>query len=137
MLRADLIDAEYANKYSVENHPFDHLTSLPLSFFEKRHLGDIQSRFSSLDTIRSTFTNSIVSGIIDSIMTIGLLIMLTLYGGWLTWVVVGFTLCYAIMRPQLIISIVAWQKSRLLRGPFQLALYGVFVRYLDYQSAQS
>lgn len=77
---------------------FDHLTSLPLSFFEKRHLGDIQSRFSSLDTIRSTFTNSIVSGIIDSIMTIGLLIMLTLYGGWLTWVVVGFTLCYAIMR---------------------------------------
>lgn len=31
-------------------------------------------------------------------MTIGLLIMLTLYGGWLTWVVVGFTLCYALMR---------------------------------------
>lgn len=59
---------------------FDHLASLPLSFFEKRHLGDIQSRFSSLDTIRSTFTNSIVTGIIDSIMTVGLLIMLTLYG---------------------------------------------------------
>ncbi|MDU4544056.1 MAG: cysteine peptidase family C39 domain-containing protein, partial [Klebsiella michiganensis] len=39
---------------------FDHLSSLPLSFFEKRHLGDIQSRFSSLDVIRSTFTNSIV-----------------------------------------------------------------------------
>lgn len=77
---------------------FDHLMSLPLSFFEKRHLGDIQSRFSSLDTIRSTFTNSIVMGIIDSIMTIGLVIMLSLYGGWLTWVVLGFTLCYALMR---------------------------------------
>lgn len=77
---------------------FDHLTSLPLSFFEKRHLGDIQSRFSSLDTIRSTFTSSIVGGIIDSIMTIGLLIMLSLYGGWLALVVVGFTLCYVIMR---------------------------------------
>jgi ATP-binding cassette subfamily B protein RaxB len=77
---------------------FDHLTSLPLSFFEKRHLGDIQSRFSSLDTIRSTFTNSLVGGIIDSIMTVGLLVMLTLYGGWLAWVVIGFTACYAIMR---------------------------------------
>lgn len=77
---------------------FDHLMSLPLSFFEKRHLGDVQSRFSSLDTIRSTFTNSIVTGIIDIIMTIGLLIMLTLYGGWLVWVVLGFTTCYAIMR---------------------------------------
>ncbi|WP_330983307.1 MULTISPECIES: peptidase domain-containing ABC transporter [Enterobacterales] len=77
---------------------FDHLLSLPLTFFEKRHLGDIQSRFSSLDTIRSVFTNSIVAGIIDSIMTIGLLIMMTLYGGWLVWVVVAFTLCYAMMR---------------------------------------
>lgn len=77
---------------------FDHLMSLSLNFFEKRHLGDIQSRFSSLDTIRSTLTNSIVTGIIDIIMTIGLLIMMSLYGGWLVWVVVGFTLCYAIMR---------------------------------------
>ncbi|MCP6559462.1 ABC transporter transmembrane domain-containing protein, partial [Klebsiella pneumoniae] len=32
------------------------------------------------------------------IMTIGLLIMLSLYGGWLVWVVLGFTVCYAIMR---------------------------------------
>jgi hypothetical protein len=31
-------------------------------------------------------------------MTVGLIIMLTLYGGWLVWVVIGFTLCYAIMR---------------------------------------
>ncbi len=77
---------------------FDHLAGLPLAFFEKRHLGDIQSRFSSLDTIRSIFTNSIVTGVIDSIMTVGLLVMLTLYGGWLVWVVVGFTACYAIMR---------------------------------------
>ena len=51
-----------------------------------------------MDTIRSIFTNSIVTGIIDSIMTIGLLVMLTLYGGWLVWVVIGFTICYAIMR---------------------------------------
>ncbi len=77
---------------------FDHLVRLPLAFFEKRQLGDIQSRFGSLDTIRSTFTNSIVTGVIDSIMTIGLMVMLTLYGGWLVWVVVGFTVCYAIIR---------------------------------------
>ncbi|HFF1824392.1 TPA: peptidase domain-containing ABC transporter [Raoultella ornithinolytica] len=77
---------------------FDHLMSLPLAFFEKRQLGDIQSRFASLDIIRATFTNSIVTGMIDSIMSIGLLIMLSLYGGWLVWVVLGFTVCYAIMR---------------------------------------
>lgn len=77
---------------------FDHLLSLPLAFFEKRNLGDIQSRFSSLDTIRATFTNNIVMGTIDSIMTVGVLVMMSLYGGWLVWVVLGFTLCYAAMR---------------------------------------
>lgn len=77
---------------------FDHLMKLPLSFFEKRHFGDIQSRFSSLDAIRSTFTNSIVTGIIDSIMTIGLFAMMVLYGGWLVWVVTGFTIAYALIR---------------------------------------
>ena len=35
---------------------------------------------------------------IDSIMTIGLLIMLSLYGGWLVWVVLGLPLLCAIMR---------------------------------------
>ncbi|WP_428944989.1 peptidase domain-containing ABC transporter [Pantoea sp. FN060301] len=77
---------------------FDHLMKLPLSFFEKRHLGDIQSRFSSLDAIRTTFTNSIVTGIIDTIMTVGLFAMMMVYGGWLVWVVSGFTLCYALLR---------------------------------------
>ena len=47
-------------------------------------MGDIQSRFSSLDTLRNTFTTSIVGAIMDSIMVIGVVIMMVLYGGWLT-----------------------------------------------------
>lgn len=77
---------------------FEHLMKLPLDFFEKRHLGDIQSRFSSLDAIRTTFTNNIVSGIIDGIMTVGLFAMMMVYGGWLVWVVAGFTLIYILIR---------------------------------------
>ncbi|MGX1956279.1 peptidase domain-containing ABC transporter [Serratia proteamaculans] len=77
---------------------FDHLMKLPLSFFEKRKLGDIQSRFGSLDTIRTTFTTSIVSSIIDGIMSVGVFIMMLLYGGWLVWVVLGFTAIYIILR---------------------------------------
>lgn len=76
---------------------FDYLVSLLLFFFEKCYLGDIQLCFFFLDIICLMFINSIVSGIIDLIMIIGLLIMLILYGGWLIWVVVGFILCYVIM----------------------------------------
>lgn len=77
---------------------FDHLMTLPLSFFEKRNLGDIQSRFDSLATLRVTLTTSIVSAIIDGIMAVGLLIMMILYGGWLVWVALGFTSIYILLR---------------------------------------
>lgn len=63
---------------------FTHLLRLPLGYFERRKLGDIQSRFGSLDTLRSTFTTSIVGAIMDGIMVIGVLVMMVLYGGWLT-----------------------------------------------------
>lgn len=77
---------------------FSHLLKLPLSFFEKRSLGDIQSRFSSLETLRETFTSSIVGAIMDAIMVLGVLIMMTLYGGWLTWIVISFTAIYIYLR---------------------------------------
>ncbi|CAI0769184.1 Alpha-hemolysin translocation ATP-binding protein HlyB [Serratia fonticola] len=77
---------------------FSHLMHLPLSYFERRKLGDIQSRFGSLDALRATFTTSVVGAIMDSIMVIGGLIMMVLYGGYLTWVVLGFTIIYILIR---------------------------------------
>ncbi|MCS3429704.1 peptidase domain-containing ABC transporter [Klebsiella sp. BIGb0407] len=77
---------------------FRHLLQLPLTYFERRKLGDIQSRFSSLDKLRSTFTSSVVGAIMDGIMVVGLLIMLLLYGGWLAAVVLGFTGVYVLIR---------------------------------------
>ncbi|NUU66743.1 peptidase domain-containing ABC transporter [Enterobacteriaceae bacterium BIT-l23] len=81
-----------------KNSLFDHMIKLPLSFFEKRQVGDIQSRFSSLDVIRRTFTQDVVGGLMDAIVSLGLVVMMALYGGWLTWVVGGFTACYALLR---------------------------------------
>lgn len=63
---------------------FDHLLRLPLAFFERRKLGDIQSRFDSLDTLRATFTTSVIGFIMDSIMVVGVCVMMLLYGGYLT-----------------------------------------------------
>ncbi|EJL9930936.1 peptidase domain-containing ABC transporter [Salmonella enterica] len=77
---------------------FSHLLHLPLSYFERRKLGDIQSRFGSLNTLRTTFTTSMVGAIMDGIMVCGLLIMMLLYGKSLTWVVLGFTVVYIAIR---------------------------------------
>lgn len=77
---------------------FNHLLRLPLGYFERRKLGDIQARFGSLDTLRLTFTTSVVGAIMDSIMVVGVLVMMMLYGGSLAWVVLGFTAVYVLIR---------------------------------------
>ncbi|UKH19270.1 peptidase domain-containing ABC transporter [Actinobacillus pleuropneumoniae] len=87
-----LIDFQWTSSF------FSHLLKLPLDFFEKRQVGDIQSRFSSLKTIQSTLTNRIVTTIIDLVMAISVVIMMFLYGGWLTWVVISFSVVYLLLR---------------------------------------
>ncbi|HAX2637706.1 ATP-binding cassette domain-containing protein [Escherichia coli] len=77
---------------------FDHLLRLPLAFFERRKLGDIQSRFDSLETLRATFTTSVIGFIMDSIMVVGVCVMMLLYGGYLTWIVLCFTTIYIFIR---------------------------------------
>ncbi len=65
---------------------FDHLSRLSLEFFEKRNVGDILSRFGSLATIQKTLTTGFVQALLDGIMSIGMVAMLFLYGGWLGWI---------------------------------------------------
>lgn len=85
---------------------FRHLLRLPLPWFEKRRMGDIQSRFASLDTLRSIFSQNITGAVIDSIMATGALILLLLYGGVLTLVVICFTLVFVLLR------ILTWSRYR-------------------------
>lgn len=92
LVMSSLIDAQW------KTGMFDHLMKLPLSYFEKRKLGDIQSRFGSLDIIRQTLTENLVNCIIDVIVVIGVFIMMLLYGGWLVWIVCAFTLLYMLLR---------------------------------------
>ncbi|NNS10023.1 peptidase domain-containing ABC transporter [Erwinia sp. JH02] len=109
---------------------FRHLLGLPLGYFERRKLGDIQSRFGSLDTLRTTFTTSVVGATMDSIMVIGVLVMLVLYGGWLTWVVLVFTTVYVLLRLLTYSYYRQLSEEALVRGArassyFMETLYGI------------
>lgn len=75
-----------------------HLLHLPLSFFEKRHMGDVVSRFGSLNSVRELLTNSLVEGVIDGIMAIAVLVMMYLYSPQLSLVVGVAVLIYALLR---------------------------------------
>ena len=77
---------------------FKHLLKLPLSFFERRHIGDIVSRFGSLEQVRQQMTTGIVEAVVDGIMVIGTLIMMLLYSPALTAVVSVALVVYGLIR---------------------------------------
>jgi ATP-binding cassette subfamily B protein RaxB len=77
---------------------FVHLTSLPMTFFEKRHLGDIVNKFRSVETIQRTITNGFVEVVIDGILSLTMLIAMFAYSATLGAVVVGSVLIHAALR---------------------------------------
>lgn len=79
-----------ALNFQMRINLFRHLLRLPTEFFEKRHIGDITSRFGSLAPIAQLFTNGIIATILDSIMAISTLILAFYYSTSLTMTVLGF-----------------------------------------------
>ncbi|MFL5316364.1 MAG: peptidase domain-containing ABC transporter [Microvirga sp.] len=77
---------------------FRHLIRLPMSFFEKRHIGDILSRFTSLQPIRNLLAEGMIAAVLDGIMAALTLAMLFVYSTQLALIVTGALLLYALLR---------------------------------------
>jgi ATP-binding cassette subfamily B protein RaxB len=77
---------------------FRHLIRLPISFFEKRHIGDLLSRFSSLQPIRDLIAEGLISAMIDGIMAAITLAMIFLYSVELAFVTLSAFAFYALLR---------------------------------------
>ena len=77
---------------------FAHLVKLPVEYFEKRHLGDVVSRFGAVSAIQKTLTTSVIEAVLDGIMGMAALGMMLLYSPRLAAVTVGATAIYGLMR---------------------------------------
>ncbi|WP_374620028.1 peptidase domain-containing ABC transporter [Pandoraea sp.] len=77
---------------------FAHMVRLPVSYFAKRHLGDVVSRFGAVDEIQRTLTASFVEAGLDGIMALLTLILIFVYSPALGAVVLGFVSVYALQR---------------------------------------
>jgi ATP-binding cassette, subfamily B, bacterial CvaB/MchF/RaxB len=77
---------------------FRHLVRLPLGYFEKRHVGDVLSRFTSTEPIRNLFTEGLITALIDGIMASATLVMICVYSPALAAVVIVSVLCYGAQR---------------------------------------
>jgi ATP-binding cassette subfamily B protein RaxB len=77
---------------------FDHMLRLPLAWFEKRNIGDIVSKFRSVDAIQRTLSTTFVETAVDGIMVVLTLVVMAYYSVMLTTVVVVAALLYGALR---------------------------------------
>jgi ATP-binding cassette subfamily B protein RaxB len=82
----------------IADNVFRHLLHLPLSYFEKRHLGDVVSRFGSIEKLKEIFTSRFVESIVDGLLATAMLVVLMLYSVHLAGLALVAGLLYLVMR---------------------------------------
>lgn len=95
---------------------FAHLLRLPMRFFAARHLGDLTTRFESLDTIQRTLTGSALAAVMDGLMGIATLVMMYIFSPLLCAVVALAALAYAALRFALFKPLRAASEDQIVRG---------------------
>ncbi|WP_431287613.1 peptidase domain-containing ABC transporter [Roseateles chitinivorans] len=77
---------------------FAHLLRLPVAFFERRHLGDVSSRFGAVEAIQKTLTSAAIEAVLDGLMAAAALVMMLVYAWQLALVVLGAVALYGLLR---------------------------------------
>ncbi|MET0657980.1 MAG: ABC transporter transmembrane domain-containing protein, partial [Steroidobacteraceae bacterium] len=80
------------------NNVFAHLMRLPVDWFEKRHTGDVMSRFGAVQQIQQTLTTSFIEAVLDGLLVVATLAMMAVYSVTLTAIALGCVAVYALLR---------------------------------------
>ncbi len=89
-------------KFGWLGNTFGHLMRLPLTYFERRQVGDILSRFGSVQSIQRTLTTQFVEGVLDGLLVITTLIVMFTYSSALTAVSLSFVALYILCRVSMV-----------------------------------
>lgn len=84
--------------YQVNINLFRHLLRLPLSWFERRHVGDVISRFGSTKPISDLLSQGLISTLIDGLMAILTLALMFVYSPMLSVIAITALLLVACLR---------------------------------------
>jgi ATP-binding cassette subfamily B protein RaxB len=93
-----LVTLNNALSYQVTVNLFRHLMRLPLPWFEKRHVGDIVSRFGSTLPITQLLSQGMIAAFIDGVMALLTLTLMFVYSPVLGTVALVALLLYASLR---------------------------------------
>jgi ATP-binding cassette subfamily B protein RaxB len=82
----------------VSNSVLGHMLRLPLDYFQRRHIGDIVSRFGSLQPVREILTKGLVSALIDGLLSVVTLVVMFTYSVKLALIVLAIVFIYSACR---------------------------------------
>ncbi|HEY0818695.1 MAG TPA: peptidase domain-containing ABC transporter [Rhizobacter sp.] len=77
---------------------FAHLMRLPVSWFEKRHTGDIMSRFGAIQKMQETLTTSFIEAVLDGLLVVLTFVVMCIYSVTLAAIAAGSVALYALLR---------------------------------------
>jgi ATP-binding cassette subfamily B protein RaxB len=84
--------------FEMKARLFHHLIRLPLDWFQKRQVGDIQSRFVAVKAIQTFIAQGALAGMLDGLLGIAVLVLMFLYSPLLAFIVLGSIGTYALLR---------------------------------------
>jgi ATP-binding cassette subfamily B protein RaxB len=93
-----LVSLGSAMSYQVIVNLYRHLVRLPLPWFEKRHVGDIISRFSSTQPIAQLISQGLIAAIIDGVMAFITLALMFIYSPLLAGVALIAWVLFAALK---------------------------------------
>ncbi len=138
LLRAQvLLSAGTAFGYGLAVNVARRLFRLPVDWFERRHVGDVLSRFQSVHPIQEALTQGVVAALVDGVLALLVLAVMFLYSPLLSFIAIAAFLLYAMVRlvsftlqrdaQEAVISTAAKEQSTIiesLRGIVTLRLFG-------------
>ena len=84
--------------FQMAGNVFSHLLGLPVEYFERRHVGDVVSRFGSIREIRRILTEDLITVVLDGALAIITLAVMFYFNALLAAVVLMFVLVTAILK---------------------------------------
>lgn len=93
-----LLSAGTLMGYGIAVNVARRLFRLPVSWFERRHVGDVLSRFQSVHPIEDALTQGLVASMVDGVLAILTLALMAFYSPLLTAIAMAAFALYALVR---------------------------------------
>jgi ATP-binding cassette subfamily B protein RaxB len=84
--------------YALATNLARRLFRLPVEWFERRHVGDVLSRFQSVQPIQDALTQGLVGSLVDGVLAVLTFALMVWYSAGLALIALGAFLLYALVR---------------------------------------